>query len=99
MQDITLVCLLGLFGCFERHGMARDWVVWDFTMMMMNTWPEGRGAKGELVALSLLFTVMDGQNGVGANGDGVHTRPGKGVMDRMVGFMVDRLGLQTRSSN
>jgi len=98
MQDITLVCLLGLFGCFERHGMARDWVVWDLTVMMMNTWPEGRGEKENQLLLSLLFTVMDEQNGVWANG-GVHTRPEKKGDGRMVGFTVDWLGLQTRPSS
>jgi hypothetical protein len=46
VPNITLVYLLGLFVCFEWHGMARDWAIWNLTtMMMMNTWLEGRGEK------------------------------------------------------
>jgi len=55
--------------------------------------------KENQLHLSLSFTVMDGQNGVWANGEGVHTRPEKKNDGRMVGFTVDWLGLQTRPSS
>lgn len=75
MQDITLVCLLGLIGCLcgtARRGIG---LLGIFDDDDDEHWPEGRGEKDNL----LLFRccLMDEQNGVGANGDGVHTSAGK----------------------
>jgi len=47
--------LLGLIGCFEWHGMARDWCISDLTMMMMNHWPDGRGEKEKLLLFGFVF--------------------------------------------